>query len=53
MRVGVGRAFFVHEERDGGGLFGVVVLWYQIFLTDINFPMLNMHLNLERALRKG
>ncbi len=46
-------AFFVREEQERGGLYGVVALWYQIFLADINFPMLNLHLNWESALGKG
>ncbi len=46
-------AYFVREERESGGLFGVVALWYQTILTDINFPMSNLHLNLESALGKG
>ncbi len=46
-------AFFVREEQEGGGLFGVVALWYQTFLTDIYFPMSNLHLILESALGKG
>jgi hypothetical protein len=53
MRVGVLVAFFVREEQEGGWLFGVVTLWYQTFLTGINFPMLNLRRNLESAPGKG